>query len=148
MHVRPVQVADGPAFLALVDALAEFEKLPGPDEDAKKRLLDHAFCERPLYELLVGEIDGRVEAYAAYFVTYSTFLAKPTLYLEDLFVHPRARRNGLASAMMERLRAIAEERGCGRFEWSVLDWNTGAHALYERIGAEQLPEWVLCRVVL
>jgi len=87
-------------------------------------------------------------AYAAHFMTYSTFRARPTLFLEDLFVHPKARRRGIATAMMARLRALAEERGCGRFEWFVLDWNKDAQVLYEGIGAKQIPSWVLCRVDL
>src|SRR5262249_4202876 len=128
IEIRPARADDGPSFVALVRALADFEKLPGPTDEAAARLGEHAFGPTPFYQLLVAE-DTReraLVAYAAYFFNYSTFLARPTLYLEDLFVHPRARRRGIASEMMRRLAAIAAERGCGRFEWMVLDWNQPA----------------------
>lgn len=146
--IRPARREDVPAIVDLIRALAEFEKLPGPDDGAEARLLEHGFGARPAFEALVAELGGEVVAYAIFFHGYSTFLARPTLYLEDLFVHPRARRQGIASALMERLRAIAVERGCGRFEWMVLDWNEGAQALYARLGAKMLGEWRLNRVDL
>jgi GNAT superfamily N-acetyltransferase len=158
--VRQARPGDGPAFLALVRALAEFEKLAPPDADAEARLIEHAFGARPQYELWVGEImpagAGATEAsagidviaYAATFTAYSTFLARPSLYLEDLFVAPRARRRGVATAMLARLEAVARERGCGRFEWTVLDWNVDAQALYRGIGAQVMHEWKLVRKVL
>ena len=145
--VRPAEPADGPAFLALVRALAEFEQLPPPDDAAQARLLEHAFRDK-LYELWVATIAGEVVAYAATFTTYSTFLARPSLYLEDLFVTPSARRRGVASAILARLEAAARERGCGRFEWMVLDWNVDAQALYRGIGASVHSEWRLVRKVL
>jgi len=89
-----------------------------------------------------------VVAYAACFTTYSTFRARPSLFLEDLFVHPAARRRGVATALLARLRQVAEERGCGRFEWMVLDWNRDAQALYAGIGAELLADWRLVRLDL
>jgi GNAT superfamily N-acetyltransferase len=89
-----------------------------------------------------------IVAYTIHLTNYSTFLMQPTLFLEDIFVHPRARRLGIATALMERLRALAVARGCGRFEWMVLDWNAGAQALYRKLGAEQLDQWRLCRVTL
>jgi GNAT superfamily N-acetyltransferase len=99
--VRRALPADGPAFLGLVRALADFEKLPGPDEAAAARLLADAFAEPPRYELWVAELPGEgVVAYAVTFATYSTFLARPTLFLEDLFVHPRARRRGIARRVL------------------------------------------------
>ena len=146
--VRPATREDAPAILALVRALAEFERLPGPDDAAATRFVEHAFGRGPQLECLVAEDGGDVVAYAIVFTTYSTFRMRPTLFLEDLFVHPRVRRRGIATAMMERLRALAVERGCGRFEWMVLDWNAGAQALYAKVGAVQLPEWRLCRVDL
>jgi GNAT superfamily N-acetyltransferase len=145
--IRMATRADGPGFVALVRALAEFEKLPGPDDAAAARLVTDAFDARR-YELMVAEKDGAIVAYAIFFPTYSTFRARPTLYLEDLFVHPRARRQGLATAMLARLRALAEERGCGRFEWMVLDWNENAMRLYDGIGGKRLDEWRLYRVDL
>lgn len=146
--IRPGRREDGPQYLALIRALADFEKLPGPTEEAAARLIEDAFGPTPRYELLVAELGGELVAYAIHFATYSTFLAKPTLFLEDLFVHPRARRRGLATQMLARLREIAVARGCGRFEWMVLDWNVDAQKLYEGVGASMMNEWRLNRVVL
>jgi GNAT superfamily N-acetyltransferase len=148
LNIRHARPADGPAYIALVRALAEFEKLPGPTDEAAERLLEHAFGPHPLYELHVAELEGELVAYAVTFTTYSTFLGKPGLYLEDLFVHPKARRQGIATKILARLREIATERGCGRFEWTVLDWNTDAQKLYQGIGAEAMRQWVLCRITL
>jgi GNAT superfamily N-acetyltransferase len=144
--IRPARPEDGPAFVALIRALAEFEQLPGPTDEAAARLLEDAFGPRPRYEILVAELDGQIVAYAITFQTYSTFLARPTLFLEDLFVHPRARRRGIARAMLARLHETARERGCGRFEWMVLDWNVDAQKLYDSIGGQRLGQWVLYRV--
>lgn len=146
--VRPALPADGPAYVRLVRALAEFEQLPPPDEAASARLLDDAFGPRPRYELWVAELDGEVAAYAVTFSTYSTFRGKPTLFLEDLFVDPAARRRGVARAVLARLRAEAEARGCGRFEWFVLDWNVNAQELYRSVGATPRTDWQLWRVDL
>jgi hypothetical protein len=138
LTVRPARREDGPAFIGLVRALSAFEKLPGPDDAAAGRLLRDAFGDPPRFELHVAELEGEIVAYAVTFLTYSTFLARPSYFLEDLFVHPRA--------MMERLRARARELDCGRFEWMVLDWNTGAQTFYESLGAERLDTWRLYRV--
>lgn len=149
MDIRRAIPEDGPAYLELLRALAAFEELPPPDQDACERLLRDAFSDPPRYELWVAETaPGEISAYAVTFATYSTFAARPTLYLEDLFVHPRARRRGVATAMLQHLREVAVGRGCGRMEWTVLDWNTGAQALYERIGAETMTAWQLMRVTL
>jgi GNAT superfamily N-acetyltransferase len=145
-RIRPANPDDGPGYVSLVRALAEFEKLPGPTDEAAMRLLEHAFGKQPYYELLVAEADGRIVAYAAFFHGYSTFRAEPTLYLEDLFVHPDARGQGIATALMKRLAATAVERGCGRFDWCVLDWNERAQVFYQSLGARLLPEWQLCRL--
>jgi GNAT superfamily N-acetyltransferase len=145
-HLRPARAADLPQVLALVRALAEFEKLPGPDADAERRFTEDFQAEPPRFALEVAERAGEVIAYALYFFTYSTFLARPSLYLEDLFVRPDCRSEGLGRALLERLAAIALERGCGRFEWTVLDWNVRAQAFYRSLGARVLPEWQVCRV--
>ena len=157
MEIRPARPEDGPAVVALMRALAAFEKLPAPDVEAEKRLLEHAF-PRPTppagagpgpVELWVATDDGgEVVAYAATFTAYSTFRARPTLFLEDLFVHPRARRRGIASAMLARLRDEAKRRGCGRFEWMVLDWNADAQKLYQAVGAAMMDAWRLMRIEL
>jgi GNAT superfamily N-acetyltransferase len=128
--------------------LSEFENLPGPDDAACARLLEDAFGPRPRFELMVAELDGAVVAYAVSFITYSTFLARPTLFLEDIFVHPEARRRGVARALVESLRRRAADLGCGRFEWMVLDWNADALAFYEGLGAERLDSWRLHRITL
>ena len=146
--VRDARREDAPAIVALIEALAAFEQLPGPDADGAARLAEHGFGARPYFESLVAESEGTIVAYAIFVTTYSTFRLRPSLFLEDIFVHPDARRRGIATAMMERLRALAVERGCGRFEWMVLDWNAGAQALYTKLGAKQLDEWRLCRVDL
>ena len=146
--IREARRDDAPAILALVRALADFEQLPGPDDAAASRFVEHGFGERPSFEGFVAELDGDVVAYAIVFTTYSTFRMQPTLFLEDVFVHPRARRRGVATAIMAHLRALAVARGCGRFEWMVLDWNTGAQALYAKVGAQRLDTWRLCRVDL
>lgn len=148
MQIRKAVPADGPAYLALVRALAEYEHLAPPDDAACARLLAHAFGESPLYELWVAALDARVVAYAVTFRAYSTFRARPTLWLEDLFVHPDARRQGLARAMLDHLRAVALDRGCGRMEWTVLDWNAPAKRCYQSWGARRLDEWELMRVDL
>jgi GNAT superfamily N-acetyltransferase len=146
--VRRAVPADAPAYVALVRALADFEKLPAPDDAAAARLVADAFATPPRYELWVGELAGEVVAYAVTFPTYSTFRARPSLFLEDLFVHPRARRAGVATAILARLREEAVARGCGRFEWFVLDWNVDAQKLYAGIGAEEHAAWRLWRVDL
>jgi GNAT superfamily N-acetyltransferase len=148
MRIRTATPTDGADYIELVRALADYESLEPPDDPACERLLADAFSDPPRYDLWIGELDGRVRAYAVTFETYSTFRALPSLYLEDLFVHPEARRRGLGAAMLARLRAHAEERGCGRFEWSVLDWNKGAHEFYRSLGATIHDDWRLCRIDL
>ena len=148
MVIRPANPDDGPSYIELVRSLAAFEKLPPPDEEACARLVADAFADPPRYRLWVAEDGGRVVAYAVTFETYSTFLARPTLFLEDLFVHPDARRRGIGTAMLEHLRDHARARGCGRFEWTVLDWNTGAQKVYHAFGAELLDDWRIMRVLL
>ncbi len=148
MKIRDAQPSDGPGFLELVQCLADYEKLPAPGAPEKQRLLEHAFSSEPKFQLLVALDGERVVAYAAWFVTYSTFRARPTLFLEDLFVHPQARRKGLATRMMHTLRTRALAMGAGRFEWTVLDWNEDAQALYEGLGAKRLEGWQIMRIDL
>jgi GNAT superfamily N-acetyltransferase len=125
----------------LVEALAEYERLPAPDAQARERLVRDGLGSVPRYELLFGELDGRPVAYAIYFFTYSTFLARPTLYLEDLFVRPEARRHGMGGALLGALAQAAVREGCGRMEWAALTWNRLAIDFYERLGARALEEW-------
>jgi len=148
MEIRPARPPDGPRIVELIRLLAGFENLPAPGDDDARRLLCDAFEERRLELWVAEEAGGEVVAYAACFTAYSTFRARPTLFLEDLFVHPSARRRGVATALLARLRREAVERGCGRFEWMVLDWNTDAQSLYAGIGASLLPDWRLVRIDL
>jgi GNAT superfamily N-acetyltransferase len=141
LRVRQAAPADGPALLELVTALADYEKLPPPDAHARERLLRDGFGPVPRFELLFGELDGRPVAYALYFFTYSSFLARPTLYLEDLFVLPEARRHGMGGAMLRALAERALAADCGRMEWAALTWNRLAIDFYERLGAKALEEW-------
>lgn len=145
-RIRPAQRADLPAVVNLIRELADFERLPGPDEMAARRLEEHAFGPAPRCEILVAEVEGALAAYALYFMTYSTFLGRPSLFLEDLFVHHALRRRGIATAFLRELARVAVARGCGRFEWSVLDWNAAAQDFYASLGAKILKEWRVCRI--
>jgi len=148
MEIRRAQPSDGPAFVGLVHALADYEKLEPPTKEAQNRLLDHAFSDAPPFQLWVADEAGEIVAYAVTFVTYSTFLARPTLYLEDLFVSPAARRRGIGTSMLKHLRDHAESQDCGRFEWVVLEWNESAKAAYRKFGAEIFADFRICRVTL
>lgn len=143
-NLRAATAADLPAVIELVRGLADYEKLPGPDEAAARRLADDFGAGR--YHLLVAETDGRIVGYALYFFTYSTFLARPSLYLEDLFVHPDVRGRGVGGRFMRALAGEAVRAGCGRFEWSVLDWNVRAQKFYRSLGADIHEDWQLCRM--
>ena len=146
LTIRKAQTADGVAILTLIHALADLEKLDPPDEAAQQRLLDHAFGELPRFDIFLAEIAGNVVGYAFVFETYSTFLARPTLYLEDLFVMPNYRQQQVGYALFRYCAAEAARRGCGRMEWTVLDWNTHAINFYERQGASHLSEWLHYRL--
>jgi GNAT superfamily N-acetyltransferase len=144
--IRPSTPADKDAIYSLIVALAEYERLPPPDEAARKRLFSDAFGPRPRFEIFLAELDGRVVGYAFIFETYSTFLALPTLYLEDLFVLQEHRKHGVGHAIMRFLAQEALKRGCGRLDWNVLDWNENAIRFYQRLGANHLPDWQLYRL--
>ena len=146
IQIRPASPADGETFLALVDALADYEKLARPSQDARARLLADAFSPRPRISVFLAELDGAAVAYAIVLETYSSFLALPTLYLEDIFVVPEARRHGIGRTFFRVLAAEALRRGCGRMEWVVLDWNQLAIDFYEKLGARHLREWYTYRL--
>jgi GNAT superfamily N-acetyltransferase len=145
--VRPATQADAETVLALVDALADYEKLQRPDADAKKRLVRDMFGERRRIEAYLGEYEGTPVGYAFVFETYSSFLALPTLYLEDLFVLPDYRSKKVGYALFRAMVAEAYRRGCGRMEWAVLDWNKLAINFYRRLGATHMKEWQLYRLL-
>ena len=130
-----------PALLGLIDALADYEHLPRPDAAARERLAHDATAAPPRFQALLAELAGAVVGYAIYFETYSTFLALPTLYLEDLFVLPEARHHGAGSALFSACAAEAVARGCGRMEWAVLTWNRLALDFYARFAAQPLDDW-------
>ena len=144
--VRFAQRADVPVIVSLIRELAVYEKLEHLATATPERLEPQLFGEGAVIECLIGEQDGQPVGFALFFHNFSTFLCKKGLYLEDLFVRPSARGTGMGKLLLQRLAQIAVERDCGRFEWSVLDWNVDAQAFYARMGATMLPDWRLCRV--
>jgi GNAT superfamily N-acetyltransferase len=144
--VRAAELRDVDAIVGLIRELAEFEKLTHLVQVTTQTLRPHLFGDKPVAEALVAEAEGRVVAFALFFTNFSTFLAKPGLYLEDLYVQPAQRGSGIGKALLSRLGAIAVARGYGRFEWSVLDWNDNAIRFYEKMGATVMPDWRICRV--
>ncbi|TWT22412.1 GNAT family N-acetyltransferase [Luteimonas marina] len=146
VRLRPARPDDVPTILALIRGLAEYEKLAHEVEADEARLADTLFGERPGAEVVIAEADGEPAGFALFFHNYSTFLARPGLYLEDLFVQPRFRGLGIGRRLMVHLARLAVERGCGRFEWSVLDWNAPAIGFYRSLGAVGMDEWTVQRV--
>lgn len=143
---RRATVDDVPLVLAFIRGLAEYERLTHLVEATEESVRETLFGETPRAEALLGYVDGVAAGFAVYFHTYSTFLSRPGLYLEDIYVTPEHRRRGLGTLLMRRVAAVAVERGCGRFEWAALDWNTDAHRFYQGLGAEMLSEWRLFRM--
>jgi len=144
--LRAAEPRDLPAIVGLIGELAEFERLTHLLRVTPETLRPHLFGDKPVAECMVGEVNGEVVGFALFFTNFSTFLARPGLYLEDLYVKPAHRGCGLGRAMLEHLGALAVQRGYGRFEWSVLDWNQHAIRFYEGMGATVMPEWRICRV--
>jgi GNAT superfamily N-acetyltransferase len=143
--VRRASAADAEAVLELVDALADYEKLQRPTTEAKKRLVAD-MSKR--FDAWIAELDGKAAGYAFVFETYSSFLAQPTLYLEDLFVLPQYRSRKVGHALFSEMLEEAKRRGCGRMEWTVLDWNELAINFYKRYGATHMKEWHHYRIAL
>jgi GNAT superfamily N-acetyltransferase len=144
--IRPAQAADAPAIVGLIRELAVFEQLEHLVQVTPEALAAQLFGPRPAAEAVVAEVAGTVVAFALFFSNFSTFLGKPGLYLEDLYVQPAHRGSGLGRALLQHLAALAVQRGCGRFEWCVLDWNENAIRFYEKMGATVMPDWRICRV--
>jgi GNAT superfamily N-acetyltransferase len=144
--VRKATLSDSEAILDLVRGLAEYEKLSPPDAAAQKRLIRDMFSDPPRISALLAEADGAPVGYAFYFFTYSSFLALPTLYLEDLFVLPDYRKKRAGLTLFQALVIEAVRLGCGRMEWTVLDWNALAIDFYRRLGAKHMKEWHLYRL--
>jgi GNAT superfamily N-acetyltransferase len=149
MTIRPARVEDVPAILDLIRGLAEYERLLDQVEATEEGLRQTLFPpagETPVARCVIASVDREAVGFAIYFFNYSTFLARPGLYLEDLFVKPAYRGRGYGKALLLHVAGIANARGCGRMEWAVLDWNAAAIAFYESLGARRLREWQLCRL--
>lgn len=144
--IRPATVADVPVILDFIEQLAEYEQLRDACQATPEALAATLFGPRPYAEALIAEDDNGPVGFALFFHNYSTFLAKPGIYLEDLFVVPAARGAGHGKALLRALARLAVERGCGRLEWSVLDWNSPAIAFYQSLGAEPQAEWTIFRL--
>jgi GNAT superfamily N-acetyltransferase len=146
LTIRPARPADVAAIFGMIYELAVFEKLEHMVVANETMLHDSLFCDKPVCEALVGEAGGEVVTFALFFHNFSTFLCKKGLYLEDLYVKQSCRGQGYGKQMLVALARLAVERDCGRFEWSVLDWNANAIKFYEGMGASLLPDWRICRV--
>lgn len=146
LSIRFAERSDVPVIAELIRGLARFERLEGEVTMTEERLASTLFGPRPYAETLLAEEEGSAVGFALFFHNYSTFLGKPGIYLEDLFVVPEQRGGGIGRALLERLAQIAVERDCGRLEWAVLDWNRDAIAFYERLGAKPNSEWTVYRL--
>lgn len=144
--IRPATPADVPALFDLIRQLAVYEKLEHMITGSEAMLHAALFGERPSCECAIAEENGKPVGLALYFTTFSTFLCKPGLYLEDLFVIPAVRGKGYGKALLKYLAALAQKRDCGRFEWRVLDWNEPSIQFYKSLGASIMPEWHLVRM--
>jgi len=144
--LRPGTRADVPLVLALIRELAAYERAPDGVVAAEADLLRDGFGASPLFRTLIAELDGAPVGFAFYFLAYSTWRGRPTLYLEDLFVRPGARGRGVGRAFMRELAAEALRLGCARMVWQVLDWNEPSIRFYQSLGAEVVKEWLTCRL--
>jgi len=146
IRIEPARERDVPLILELIRGLAEYERLADQCIATEARLREALFGAQPAAEVLLAYADDQPAGFALFFHNFSTFLGRRGLYLEDLFVKPEFRRLGIGRRLLAGLARIAVERGCGRFEWSVLDWNEPAIEFYKRLGAKPLDEWTIFRV--
>lgn len=144
--LRSATIHDVPVILRCIRGLAEYERLAHECVATEEQLRVTLFGERPAAEVLLAHVNGEPAGFALFFHNYSTFLAQPGLYLEDLFVEPHHRGLGVGKALLSRLAALAVERHCGRLEWSVLDWNVDAIGFYEKLGARGMTDWTVHRL--
>ena len=146
LSIRPATADDVPLIRQLIAELAEYERLADAAVATDDGLREQLFSAQPAAEVLIGEVDGEAAGFALFFHNFSTFLGKRGLYLEDLFVRPAFRGSGLGRHLMASLARIAVQRDCGRFEWSVLDWNAPAIGFYRTLGAVGMDEWTVQRL--
>ncbi len=146
--IRFATPRDADMIVQFVRALAEYEREPEAVEVTPEAMRAQMESADPPFECLIAEQDGVAAGFALFFRNYSTWRGRPGLFLEDLFVNPEYRRNGIGRALLQRLAAISVERGYGRMEWSVLDWNTPAHDFYRAIGAAPMDQWTIWRLSL
>ena len=144
--IRAATPADVPVIAELIRALADYEHLSHEVVLDEERLREHLFGARPYAEVVLAEHEGTVVGFALFFHNFSTFLGRPGIYLEDLFVRPEHRGAGHGKALLAHLASLAVERGCGRLEWSVLDWNEPSIAFYRSLGAVAMDEWTVYRL--
>jgi GNAT superfamily N-acetyltransferase len=144
--LRFAKPGDAALILRFIRALAEYERQPDAVQVSEATLAQQLSAARPPFDCLVAELGGEPAGFALFFHTYSTWVGRQGIWLEDLFVLPQHRGRGVGAALFQRVGAIALERGCGRFEWSVLDWNKLARDFYASFGARTLDEWLLCRI--
>jgi GNAT superfamily N-acetyltransferase len=144
--IRPATAADVTLILALIRGLAEYERAPEQVIATEEDLLRDGFGPNPFYFCLIAEHDGKPAGFAFYFFDYSTWIGRPGIYLEDLFVYPELRGLGIGKALLKQVAAIAVEKGCARLKWSVLDWNTPAIDFYKSMGGELMDEWTNVRI--
>jgi GNAT superfamily N-acetyltransferase len=144
--VREASADDVPLILTLIGELAEYERLSHEVVATEDALLEWLFGEKPFAEVLIAEHRGTSVGFALFFHSFSTFLGRPGIYLEDLYVRPAFRGRGAGKGMLVHLAKLAKERGCGRLEWSVLDWNEPSIRFYESLGAVAMDDWTVHRV--
>ena len=146
--IRKAKKSDNKEIIRLINELADFEKLTPPDKKAQRRIIRDGFSINPRFQILLAFENDTAVGYAFYFYSYSTFLARPTLYLEDIFISENYRGYGIGEKLFLNLVKIAKQKKCGRVEWLVLDWNKNAIEFYNRLGAKEMKEWKFFRLTL
>jgi GNAT superfamily N-acetyltransferase len=146
LNIRSATRADAPVIASLVRELADYEKLLDEAKATPEDFLRELDSPNPVIHVLIAEWQGKPSGFALYFFNFSTFVGRPGLYLEDLFVRPAQRKHGIGRALLRALARIARERGCGRMEWAVLDWNEPALRFYQSLDARQMKEWIIHRL--
>ncbi len=146
LNIRPAAASDAATIAELVRELADYEKLLHEAKARPEDFLRELTAEQPVIHVLIAEWNGQPAGFALYFFNFSTFVGRPGLYLEDLFVRPALRQHGIGRGLLRALARVARERDCGRMEWAVLDWNEPALRFYQTLGARQMKEWIVHRL--